>query len=79
MDLDPGGMVPLYAQLANLLRARIESGEYPPGRPLPSEPQLMGEFAVSRITARHAVRLLVSEGIVRTVPGKGSYVLPREG
>lgn len=76
MDLDPDGMEPLYQQLAGVLRERIASGEYPPGRPLPSEPQLVGEFGVSRITARHAVRVLVGEGLVRVVQGKGAFVLP---
>jgi len=34
--------VPVYRQLASLLRERIESGSLPAGAPLPSESYLMG-------------------------------------
>jgi DNA-binding GntR family transcriptional regulator len=77
MTIDRHGMDPLYQQVAAVLRARIESGDLPPGRALPSETQLMGEFGVSRITARHAVRLLADEGLVKVVQGRGVFVLPR--
>jgi DNA-binding GntR family transcriptional regulator len=77
MTIDRHGMDPLYQQVAAVLRTRIESGELPVGRALPSETQLMGEFGVSRITARHAVRLLADEGLVKVVQGRGVFVLPR--
>lgn len=66
--------VPVYHQVATLLRQAIESGELAPGRPLPSESFLMGEHGISRDTARKAVRLLRDEGLVLTVQGKGTFV-----
>jgi GntR family transcriptional regulator len=74
VTIDPLGEVPLYRQLAGVLRARIASGELAANRPLPSYPTLMGEYGVARGTAAKAVRLLVSEGLVRIVPGRGAYV-----
>ena len=72
--LDHEGKTPLYLQIAGILRERITSGQIRPGRPLPSEPQLVGEFGVSRLTARKAVHVLADEGLVEVVQGRGSYV-----
>jgi GntR family transcriptional regulator len=69
--------IPVYRQLAALVRERIESGELAPGYPVPSEGQLMGEHGVSRDTVRRAYDLLRGEGLIITVQGKGSYVAER--
>ncbi len=73
--LDP---VPVYRQLAAILRARIERNEFPPRQPLPSESQLMGEYGVSRGSVRHALQVLAEEGLTVTIQGRGTYVLPLE-
>ncbi|MEU2598441.1 GntR family transcriptional regulator [Streptomyces hirsutus] len=75
MTLDLDGPEPLYEQIAVILAARIADGTYPPRRRIPSEAQIVDEFGVSRPTARAAVQLLVERGLVRTVRGKGSYVV----
>jgi GntR family transcriptional regulator/GntR family mannosyl-D-glycerate transport/metabolism transcriptional repressor len=67
---------PLYAQLANILRAMIESGELVPRAPLPSESYLQQEYGVSRGTVRTAVGLLRDEGLVVTIGGRGTFVRP---
>lgn len=72
MDLD--GPEPLYVQIADILRARIADGTYPPRSKIPSSEQLREEFGVSRVTAVSAVGILIGEGRVRGVPGKGTYV-----
>jgi GntR family transcriptional regulator len=77
MDYDPLAPIPRYRQIAAILRARIESGELQPERPIPSEAQLEQEFGVARATARHAVAVLRDEGLVVTVPGMGTYVRKR--
>jgi GntR family transcriptional regulator len=66
--------VPVYRQLAGLLRRRIVTGELAPGAPLPSESSLMGEYGISRDTVRKTMDVLREEGLAVTVPGKGSYV-----
>ena len=74
VTLDHEGKTPVYLQIAGILRERIKSGQIRPGRPVPSEPQLVGEFGVSRLTARKAVRVLADEGLVEVVQGRGAFV-----
>ena len=74
MTVDHEGKTPLYQQIAAILRAEIERGVYAPGRPVPSETQLMQRYEVARLTARKAVRVLADEGLIEVVPGRGAYV-----
>jgi GntR family transcriptional regulator len=76
MTIDPLAPTPVYVQLADLLRAQIESGKLAPNRPIPSEMALQQEHGVARGTARRAVALLRDEGLVVTVKGRGTYVRP---
>jgi GntR family transcriptional regulator len=70
--LDPDSATPLYVQLADLLRKRIESGKLT-GR-LPSVKTLTEEHGVSHVTAEKALAVLKEEGLVQSVIGKGYYV-----
>ncbi|WP_344884185.1 PLP-dependent aminotransferase family protein [Allokutzneria multivorans] len=54
------------------LRAEITAGR--PGDRLPSVRELMGRHHVSPVTVQRAIRVLVAEGLVESVPGKGSFV-----
>ena len=74
MTVDHEGKTPVYLQIAAILRGEIERGVYAPGRPVPSETQLMQRYEVARLTARKAVRVLADEGLVEVVPGRGAYV-----
>jgi GntR family transcriptional regulator len=74
VTVDHEGAEPVYRQVAAILRERIRSGQYPPGRPVPSEPQLVQEFGIARETARKAGRVLADEGLVRVVQGRGVFV-----
>ena len=64
----------MYQQLAALLRARIESGEFPPRSRIPSLRQLEAEYDVAPMTVRRAIQVLVDEGLVVTYPGRGTFV-----
>jgi GntR family transcriptional regulator len=70
---------PLYAQLAGILRRRIESGELARLDPLPSESTLTQEHDVSRDTVRRAIAVLREQGLVFTIAQRGTYVGPRPG
>ena len=74
MKIHPDSAVPVYRQLAALIRERIESGDLASGFPVPSESQLIGEFGISRDTVRRAMAVLRDEGLIVTTAGKGSYV-----
>jgi GntR family transcriptional regulator len=74
--VDPDSATPVYVQVAEILLARIESGELQPDRPVPSESQLQQEFGVARGTARKGIALLREQGLVVTVRGRGSFVSP---
>ena len=72
--IDREGPVPAYRQIAGLLRDRIESGEYEPGRRLPSIATLVQEYGVAKITAQKALRVLIDEGVAEVSPGLGVFV-----
>jgi GntR family transcriptional regulator len=72
--IDPTGPVPPYKQIAEIIRERIVSGEYPKGARLPTESEMVETWEVARTTARRAIALLREEGLVDTVPQRGSYV-----
>ena len=74
--VDPQSATPVYVQVADILRSRIQSGRLLPDRPVPSEAQRQQEFGVARGTARQAIALLREQGLVVTVKGRGSYVTP---
>ena len=65
---------PLYRQIAELLREKIEKGEYQFGQFIPSERELSAKYGVNRLTLRKAIALLVNEGLLIPKPGKGTYV-----
>ncbi len=72
--LDREGPLPVYQQIAAILKGRITSGELPAGSPLPSEAALVAEYGVARTTARRVVRELREQGLAYTVQGEGSFV-----
>lgn len=78
MTLDFEGKVPLYRQLAAILRDQITSGLIPAGRRLPGKKTIQQEYGVSQLTAEHALRMLKDEGLIETSLGRGMYVTQPE-
>ncbi|GAA2178696.1 GntR family transcriptional regulator [Brooklawnia cerclae] len=72
--LDRRGPVPLYAQLDDILRRHIDSGEWATGMMVPSENAIARDYGISRMTARGVLNGLADEGLLVRVPGKGTYV-----
>lgn len=66
---------PIYLQLREVMRNKIEDGEYLPGMPIPSENDLAETYGINRMTVRNGIDALVSEGILKRVQGKGVYVV----
>lgn len=66
--------VPPTLQLYRALSEAIKSGDFRPGARLPAERSLCDQLSVSRVTLRHVLRALESEGLVSSSRGSGWYV-----
>jgi GntR family transcriptional regulator len=72
--IDPTGPVPPYLQVAAILEAEIKGGKYPKGTRIPTESDLVERFEIARSTARRSIARLRDQGLIVTVPQRGSYV-----
>lgn len=68
---------PLYQQIAEDLRTKIESGELAQGSQLSTEIELMERYTASRNTVRDAIKLLTTRGLVETRAGQGTFVVEK--
>ena len=64
---------PLYLQLADILREKIYSREWPARSRIPSEYTLMNRFDIARGTVRKALKMLVDEGLLVQVRGSADF------
>lgn len=69
--------VPLYLQVASVMRERVDSQHWLPGQKISTLAELEREFQVARVTVRHAVDLLCEEGLLRSQQGRGTFVSER--
>jgi DNA-binding GntR family transcriptional regulator len=72
---DKNTSLPLYIQLANGIRVRVITGEWPAGYKLPAEIDLAKKLEVSRGTLRKAIEVLSAEKVIEQFQGKGTFVL----
>ena len=63
-----------YLQIADELRSQILDGGLQADDKMPSEPELMTDYGVSRIVVRQALDVLRTEGLIVKQQGRGSYV-----
>ncbi len=63
-----------YGWLAERLRAHILRGEWMPGNAIPAETQLANTYGVALGTMRQAIAVLVAEGLLTRVHGRGTFV-----
>jgi GntR family transcriptional regulator len=68
---------PMYRQIADDLRQKIESGAVPRGSQLPTELELREQYDASRNTIRDAIKWLTTRGLVETRPGQGTFVVEK--
>jgi len=68
----------LPKQIANEIEKAIKNGSLKVGGKIPSEPELVKEFGVSRNTVREAVQALIQAGVLEARQGDGTYVLASE-
>ncbi len=72
--IDRSSSVPFHYQLRKLLEQQIETGQWPQGDRLPSEPFLSEYYGVSRATVRQALHALEEQGLIRKEKGRGAFV-----
>ena len=65
-------------QVESKVRTLIESGDVPPGKPLPSERVLAAETGAGRTTVRLVLAKLAAEGLIRAEHGRGYFVREQE-
>lgn len=68
---------PQYVVIAGEYARRIRTGALPPGTQLPSYSEMAGQYGVSDIVIRRAIKLLISQGLARTVERRGTFVVDR--
>lgn len=73
------GPLPLYHQIEQNLRERIDCGEFKPDTPLPPEDVLAREYNVSRMTLRRALDALIEARLIRRRRGIGTFVSGAQG
>jgi GntR family transcriptional regulator len=66
---------PRYRQVADQLREAIRRGDYPPGSPLPSQPELARRYSLNQTTINRAIAVLRQDGLVQVEQGRGAFVL----
>ena len=66
-----------FEQLASIIRERIASGQYAAGQKLPTINDIVADTGLAPTTIRRAFAVLANEGLVKIVPGRGTYVAQR--
>ena len=75
-ELRRSSPIPLYFQLQEVLKEKIEMGHWGVGELIPSEPKLCEMYQVSRTVVRQALSVLEQDGQLRRVRGRGTFVSP---
>lgn len=70
--------IPLYRQVERYLRRQIESGACKPGDLIPAVETLRAQFGgINHLTVRQAIKVLIADGLVESVRGRGTFVTTR--
>ena len=68
---------PIYEQIKKAIKQAIYSNELKEGEILPSVRVLANDLKISFLTVKKAYDELETEGFIKTIQGKGSYILPK--
>lgn len=74
IEVDRRSPIPVYIQISDAIRARIQSGKLPPDSVLPPSEQICDELGITRMTLRQAYAVLAREGLVDAQRGRGTFV-----
>ena len=68
---------PIYEQIERAIKQAIFSNELKEEEMLPSVRSLANDLKISFLTVKKAYDELEKEGFIKTIPGKGSYIAPK--
>ena len=74
LTLDHASGAPLYQQIVEQIRGAIIAGRLVAGDALPSIRQLAADLVISVITTKRAYQELEGQGLIITLPGRGTFV-----
>ncbi|MFJ6747987.1 GntR family transcriptional regulator [Streptomyces sp. NPDC091266] len=74
MSMPTDHPLPPFQLAAGKLRKQIQEGKLKPGDRLPSSRELRTELGIANATVHSALRVLREEGLVYSVPNRGTYV-----
>lgn len=77
--IDKTNPTPLYYQLEEILREKIECGVWNTGDTIPTENEMMEQYGISRSTVRQAILALVNDGYLKREKSKGTIVTDNFG
>lgn len=66
--------IPIYKQITEQMKEQILSGDIRPSDPIPSMRSLAKQLSISVVTVQRAYDELLQEGIIDTIPAKGSFI-----
>ena len=69
--------MPIFIQIKNTIKEDICNDELLEGEALPSVRVLANDLKISFLTVKRAYDELEQEGFIKTIPGKGSFVAPK--
>ena len=77
MTIDPSSPVPIFQQIADIIRRSVAAGVYRPGEMIPSLRALALKLKVNPNTVQRSYEQLEREGLVRVRKGLGMFVTQR--
>jgi len=78
-SIDRQASLPIYRQLKEIIKEKIEDGKFRPGDRIPTEYELCEQFEISRAPVRQALLELVNEGVLYRQQGSGTFVNHHRG
>lgn len=72
--VDPRSRTPIYEQIINSVKSLVYTGDMKADEPLPSVRALATELAINPNTIQKAYAILESEGIIYSLPARGSFI-----
>ena len=77
MIISNNGAIPIYEQIIDNIKKAILENELKENEILPSVRNLSKDLRISFLTVKKSYDELEKQGFIKTVQGKGSFVLPR--